>query len=282
MKTNLKIYSIPILMLLFIANVPLESKTRNIMLVFDLKEYKNEIKDTIDYFFEEELTPNDQVIIITPSKKLFSFSKETLKSSKEQIAQQINAALRKHTSVGASDYQTIYRQMEDTVNLIENDQNMGYSSRLNSYLIDYAANRQQLYNIRMINESMLLELSDIFKNSRGNPDNQIFLFVEKVLRPIPSKETMEILRTNREISFRAVEVFLEDKYKTKIDLEKISKEFKNAGIKLNLIYINPKVQKHPKFQIVENSGDLYDAISKIVEETEGRKITTALPRAIFE
>lgn len=33
---------------------------------------------------------------------------------------------------------------------------------------------------------------------------------------------------------------------------------------------------------VENSGDLYDAMSKLVEKTGGAKITTSHPKAIFE
>jgi hypothetical protein len=252
------------------------------MLVFDLKDYKAEIKTAVEYFFNNELTPDDQVIVITPSRKLYSFSKETLRSSKEQIMIKIVDALRKHTSVSGADYRTICDQMENTVKLIEDDQNEGYSSRIYSYFADYESNKKQLYNIRMINESMLLQLSEIYKKAKNNSDNQIYLFFEKELRPIPSKETMEILRANPDISFKAVEVFLEEKYKMKIDLDKVLKEFKKANVKFNFIYINPKVQRHYKFQIVENSGDLYDSMSKLVEKTGGVKITTAQPKAIFE
>jgi len=263
-------------------NGKLISKARNIMLVFDLKDYKVEIQRAVEYFFNNELTPDDQVIVITPARKLYSFSKNTLQSSKEQIKIQINDALRKHTMVNASDYRTIYNQMEDIVKLIEDDQNIGYSASINSYLNDYEANRKQLYSIRMVNQSLLLELSEIYKKTKDNSDNQIYFFFEKVLRPIPSKETMEILRANYDISFKAVEVFLEEKFKMKIELDKVLKEFKKANIKFNLIYINPKVHKHYKFQRVENSGDLYDSMSKLVEETGGVKITTSQPKVIFE
>jgi hypothetical protein len=270
------------MLLLFIMNGNLLSKARNIMLVFDLKDYKVEIKRAVEYFFNDELTPDDQVIVITPARKLYSFSKNTLQKSKEQIIIQINNALRKQTMVNASDYRTIYNQMEEIVKLIEDDQSSGYSSSLISYLNDYEANRKQLYRIRMIDQSLLLELSDIYKKTKDKSDNQIYLFFEKVLRPIPSKETMEILRANREISFKAVEVFLEEKSRMNMELDKVLKEFKKANIKFNLIYINPKVHRHYKFQRVANSDDLYDAMSKLVEETGGMIITTSQPKAIFE
>ena len=282
MKKNLKFLLISIILLLFVINGNLISKARNIMLVFDLKDYKIEIKRTIEYFFNNELTPDDQVIVITPAGKLYSFSKETLRSSKEQIIININDALRKHTLVNGSDYRAIYTQMEQSLELIADDQNVGSSSRVSGYLVDYEANRKQLYNIRIVNQSMLLELAEIYKKTKDKPDNQIYLFFEKVLRSIPSKETMEILRANRSIAFREVEVFLEEKIKMKMDLDKVLKEFKKANIKLNLIYINPKVHKHYKFQRVENSGDLYDAISELVKKTGGVKITTSQPKAIFE
>jgi len=252
------------------------------MLVFDLKDYKIEIERTVEYFFNNELTPDDQVIVITPARKLYSFSKETLRSSKEQIIMKINDALKKHTSVTGSDYRAIYNQMEQSLKLIEDDQGAGYSSRISSYLVDYENDRKQLYNIRMVNQSMLLELAEIYKKTKDKPDNQIYLFFEKVLRPIPSKETMETLRANRSIAFRAVEIFLEEKIKMKIELDKVLKEFKKANIKLNLIYINPKVHKHYKFQKVENSGDFYDAMSELVKKTGGVKMTTSQPKAIFE
>ncbi|NIM91434.1 MAG: hypothetical protein GTO17_10860 [Candidatus Aminicenantes bacterium] len=282
MKKNLKFCLISIILLFFVMNGKLVCKARNIMLVFDLKDYKVEIKRAVEYFFNHELTPDDQVIVITPARKLYSFSKNTLQRSKKQIISQINDALRKHAMINASDYRTIYDQMKDIVRLIEDDQNLGYSTRINSYLKDYEANRKQLYSIRMVSQSMLLELSEIYKKTDENSDNQIYIFFEKVLRPIPSKDTMEKLRANYDVSFKAVEVFLEEKFKMKMELDKVLKEFKKANIKFNLIYINPKVHKHYKFQRVENSGDFYDAMSELVEETGGVKITTSQPKAIFE
>ena len=281
-KKNLKFILISFMLLLFFMRGNLISKTRNILLIFDLKDYKVEIERAVECFFNNELTSDDQLIVITPARKLYSFSKNTLQGSKEQIITKIKDALKKHTVVYASEYRAIYDQLEDIVRLIEDDQSNGYSSSITSYLNDYEANRMQLYRIRMITQSMLLQLSEIYKKTKETSDNQIYLFFEKEMRPIPSKETLEILRANRDISFRAVEVFLEEKPEMNIELDKVLDEFKQANIKFNLIYINPNVRSHYKFQWRENSDDLYEAMSKLVRETGGITITTSQPKAVFE
>lgn len=278
--------SIFMFFLIFIFLIPVVSyagnkKPRNIMLVFDIKDYNNEIKKTINFFFNKTLRQNDQLIIMTPANKLYSFSRKTLSSSRDKISKKIKNLLKKDTSVSLSDYRTIFLQMIDTVKEIGS----GEPRNVKNLLVSYENNRKELVMLRKINEGLLLKFADIFKRSKkitGDTKNYIFLFFQKELRPIPDRNTMNKLRDNMDVAFKAAEIFLNDNSLLKMDIKKIISEFNKGGVNFNFIYINPKIHKSREYQLVENSGDIYDAMSRIAKGTHGITETTSTPQILFK
>ena len=67
-----------------------------------------------------------------------------------------------------------------------------------------------------------------------------------------------------------------------MDTKKIISEFNKAGVNFNFIYINPKIHKSHEYQLVENSGDIYDAMSRIAKDTHGISETTSTPHILFK
>lgn len=255
---------------------------KNIMLLFDIKNYNKEIDNAIDSFFKKGLGSNDQLIIMTPANKLLSYSNKILSESRKKITEKVKDTIKKHTSISGVDYRNIYTQMLSMVDEIRGDSG---SQDVKNLIAAYENTREELRITRRINEKLLLEFSDVFKRSQdltGNTENHIYLFFQKEYRPIPDKDTMNRLRENQQIAFKAMEVFLEERSKTDFDSEKIGKEFKKAKVIFNFIYINPKKLSTKRYQLIDNSGDFYNAMTKIVEKTGGKKITTTKPEIIFE
>lgn len=255
---------------------------KNIMLLFDIKNYNKEIDNTIDFFFKKYLGTNDQLIIMTPANKLYSYSNKILSESRKKINKEIKDAIKKHTSISGADYRNIYTQMLSMVDEIRGDSG---SQDVKNLIAAYENTREELRITRRINEKILLEFSDVFKRSQeitGNTENYIYLFFQKEYRPIPDRVTMNRLRENQQIAFKAMEVFLEERSKTDFDSEKIGEEFKKAKVIFNFIYINPKKLSTKRYQLIDNSGDFYSAMTKIVEKTGGKKTTTTTPKIIFE
>jgi len=116
----------------------------------------------------------------------------------------------------------------------------------------------------------------------GDTENYIYLFFQKEQRPIPNKDIMNRLRENQQIAFKVMEVFLEERSRTDFASEEIGEEFKEADVIFNFIYISPKEISTRRYQLVDNSGDFYSAMTKIVDITGGEKITTTQPKVIFE
>jgi hypothetical protein len=282
MKKTIYVFGIFLIFVLMNSAVIASNKPKNIMLLFDLKDYSKEIDYTIDTLFKKDLGPKDQLIIMTPTNKLYSYSSKVISQSRKKINEEIKDTLRKHTSISGADYRNIYTQMLSLVNEISGD--VG-AQDVKNIIAAYENNRRELRMTRRINQKMLLEFSDIFKRSKkvtGDTENYIYLFFQKEQRPIPNKNIMNRLRDNQQIAFKVIEVFLEERSRTDFASEEIGEEFKEAGVIFNFIYINPKEISTKRYQLVDNSGDFYSAMTKIVDITGGEKITTTQPKVIFE
>ena len=282
MRKKIYFFSIFLVLILLSLTVSGGEKAKNIMLLFDIKDYNKEIDYTIDLFFKKGLGSKDQLIIMTPSNKLYSYSSKVLSESKKAIIEEVKDALKKHTSISGVDYRNIYTQM---LSLVDEIRENPTSQDVKSIIAAYEYNREELRLTRRINEKLLFEFSDVFKRSKkvtGDTENHVYLFFQKENRPIPDKDTMNALREDRQLAFKVMEVFLEERSKTDFASEEIGKEFNEAAVKFNFIYISPKKVTSRRYQLIDNSGDFYSAMSKIVDMTGGKKITTAQPKVIFE
>jgi len=65
-------------------------------------------------------------------------------------------------------------------------------------------------------------------------------------------------------------------------VDKIAEEFKSAGVTFNFVYIIPKDLPTQRYQLVDNSGDFYSAMSIIAGKTGGKVVTTTQPQEIFK
>ena len=282
MEKKIHVLSVFLVLILLILAVSGGEKPKNIMLLFDIKDYNKEIDYTIDLFFQKSLSSKDQLIIMTPANKLYSYSSRVLSESKNKINEEVKDTIKKHTSISGADYRNIYTQMLSLVDEIRQDTT---SQDIKNLIAAYEYSREELRLTRRINEKLLLEFSDVFIRSKkvtGDTENHVYLFFQKENRPIPDKDTMNTLRENRDIAFKVMEVFLEERSKTDFATEEIGKKFKEAEVKFNFIYISPKKISEKRYQFIDNSGDFYSAMSKIVEITGGKKITTTQPKAVFE
>ena len=282
MKKLIQPVLIAFLLCLLILPVVSKDKPKNIMLLFDLKDYNKEIDNTVDHFLNKVISADDQLIVMTPAGKMFSYSSKTISASLQKVSSEIKDALKKHTSVTSSDYQNIYNQMMSIVNDIRDGSGLEDTKNL---IAAYENNRKELKMTRRINEAMLLQFSEVFKRSRqvtGDTDNQIYLFFQKEVRPIPDKNTMNNIRENPQLSFDAARVFFEEKTEEDFNVDKIAEEFKSAGVTFNFVYIIPKDLPTQRYQLVDNSGDFYSAMSIIADKTGGKVVTTTQPQEIFK
>lgn len=259
-----------------------DDKPKNIMLLFDLNDHNKEIESTIDLFFKKVLNSRDQIMVMTPANKIYSYSSTALRQSRNKINREVREAVRKHTSVSGSDYKNIYSQM---LRIVEEIREQTGSQDVKNLIAAYENHRDEMKRTRSISEDLLLKLSDVFQRSQeitGDTENLVYLFLQKELRPIPDKNSMDRIRDNPQLAFKAAEVFLGERSRTDFNAQQIGEAFKKAGVTFHFIYISPKEISTQRYQLIDNSGDFYSAMSVIADMTGGNKITTSQPKTIFE
>ena len=74
--------------------------SRHFLFSFEVTDYLPKIKDTVDYFFQNVITPKDSLVIVSPVKS-YRFKKESLAAvPREVIAKKLNEKLRKDITMG--------------------------------------------------------------------------------------------------------------------------------------------------------------------------------------
>lgn len=262
---------------------------RNFILIFQVTEYNAKIADGVDYFFNKILKPADMLSIFSPTKP-YSFPPKTRQAHPvNKLIQRTKDVLKRDITVGTSNYQQTLQNMTQMVLDISNSWGpsggggLGGSaniSDLKRQLILYRQMLADLRNMRKLNENLFLKLAAMFKKLKG--ENSLNIFYQKELRITPDRDTMEALRGMRDIRFDAIEAFDEDSSEEFMDVEKVSRVLKDAGVTLNFFYIQKQSIRRTGMQSKEFSGDVYSVFSKIAEATGGVVIATSKPSAALK
>lgn len=245
---------------------------RNYMLVFDVKEYSAQMKDALTSFFKEVLQPGDQLIVVTPSR-FIGFTAQKLMTMKTQLIPTILDQLKGDVSMASVKYRTTMEEMQRIVQALSG---VGTSTGLSAKeaLITYGQNRRSLQELRQGLEAKLLSYIDVFRRVQG--ENHLLMFFEQEFRPVPDDKTMGNLRASASIAFDAAEVFMEEQYKSGLDLQKLIAGFKYAKVRFHFLYLQGKSAKTRRgVDYIENSGDVYEIFTKLAQATGGIKTTSA-------
>jgi hypothetical protein len=250
--------------------LPAPKTQRNYMLVFELTDYSNQLKESVSYFFDKVFQKGDMLIIATPTR-LIGFSPKKLAVPKNKLVTSILKTLKEDIAMGSSRQRTILQEMQNIV--LDTD---------NSNIERYKQLRKDLAMMRDTYEPKLMKYAQIFRKARGN--NNLLMFLQQEFRPIPDKETMNRLRSDpRGTGFKAAEAYVQESYKTKFDPHKIKVVFNQARVRFHFLYLKSKrIRSRRGVDYVDNMGDLYSDFSKLAKITDGIKMTSAKPASFVK
>ena len=182
--------------------------------------------------------------------------------------------------MGSVNYRTTTHEM---LSLVQGLSGTTSSSGLSTkeVLINYIQHRESLSALRQNIGNKLLGYIDIFRRVKG--ENHLLMFFEKEFRPIPAQKTMGRLQESPSISFNAADAFIEEHYKTGIDLQKVTAGFKSVGVRFHFLYLQGKGAKTRRgVDYLENSGEIYDIFTKLANATGGINVTSSKTSAFVK
>jgi len=240
-----------------------ETGIKNYVLMFQNLQYDTRLGDAAEYFLKEVIKPEDSLILLTPQKP-YTFSQKTRQTTPlEKLLRITKDVLKRDISMAASTYKDIIQQMEVVVRTFTDPD----TAQPKNLLTQYRQLKENLFNIRKLNEKLFMDLAAMFKQAKGK--NLIIIFYEKRMRVIPNRQTMERLRANPEVRFEINEVLESESAKEIMNAETVIQALKDAAVTLHFVYLNTKVRQSRDMEAKEFSGDIYNVFSKIAKETGG-------------
>jgi VWFA-related protein len=233
--------------------------SRSFVLMFEMMDYFPEIRELLDYFFENVLSSGDTLFVISPLKT-YTYEKEFLdETPREEIVKQINKKLRKDIISASLEYKSMIRDLE-------------WLSNISNPLRAEAADRiyEQLRDYRHFDDKKLMKFKDQLKEIEGQ--KYVFFVYQKQLIPIPAEFAG---RQEKEIFFNA---------------KKIKQSYSDSSININFIFLTKTRQSglsitgtSSSTMVMDDlSAKMYGAFREVAEATGGISDSSANIASSFQ
>ena len=257
---------------------------RNLIVFFEFLDNANGVENAVEYIFNKMLGPSDQLIIQSPAR-VYGFSPKTLSRPKAELIAMMQEKLRGDISRSGQNYKQVISDMETAIRNLEgfvmpsgvdsSGINQPPETRnLSELFAFYRQGLDNLKQLRMVKDTPLRQLTAAFRGQKG--ENHVIVLFEREFRPIPRREALNALGEMPKFAFLANELFLTGNTKEPFDVAALADYFKQVPLTQHFIYVTSK-NTSVSGNVLENSGDIYSAFSKIAEATGGVSKTIAEP-----
>jgi hypothetical protein len=261
--------------------LPAADSPRNLVVFFDLHESTDGLEDAVAFIFNKMVGSNDQLIIRSPSG-LYGFSRAKLAQPKAELIALMRDKLRSDITKAAQSYKQVISELELALRNLEGfvlptdvpSDGSPETRDMGELFNFYRQGLANLNQLRKVNDASLRQLADAFRNQQG--ENHIVVLFEREYRPIPRREALNILADMPKFAFLSNEIFLTGNVNEPFDAGALAEYFKQMSLTQHFVYVTAK-KTSATGNLLENSGDIYSAFSKIAKETGGSWLATSEP-----
>lgn len=220
---------------------------RNFVLVFEITDYFPRTKEAVAYFFENVITPQDTLTVVTPVKT-YRFNNKALRDiPKKKISSLLNETLRTDITTGCMEYHSMLREYK---NLLDSPFSAQETQRLLIQKI------REFREMRNLNESRIQAFADHLKHMGGQ--KFVFLFYQRELFPFPELpfEYLENLELMSELMTLVPQ-----------NIDKIKQRFSDSSITINFFYITQPQREIADEYYAMHQGTSWEDISSGIFST---------------
>jgi len=275
--------------------------SRQFYLWFQMSEYMPQIREAIEYFFNNVIFPGDKLVVIT-SLKAYDLNDQALENiSKAEIADKLNNLIRKDTTSGNLEYRASLRDLQEIVTVIEakaeeedgtsfvEDSISPDASVFNIGSIEevvqmYSTILDKLEKLRFIDQQKLLGFAQYLKNREGQ--KHIFLFYQRELLPQIDPNILNNFlsqeQSNPSLQLTLASLLTTNNRDISIDVEKVKQGFADSSLSIHFLYLKKMTEHYRGIQMQEKSEDIYGAFSEMAKATGGITESSANPAWAFQ
>ena len=261
---------------------------RNFYLFFEISEYTAKLGESLDYFVQNVIMPGDSLTVVSPMKTYKLKPRAFEARSRQEIAGQIKGLLRRDSTIGSAEYNSIIADLEDLSRAIIaamaqqfNAQNyvvldditvMKYKDlSVDDLLTRYTVTLARLENLRQMDETKLLDFSRTLKNDQGQ--KYVYLFYEREFIPRINAKTlslfMDSFQERPDIQQKFNDVFGFYNRESPYNIARLKESYADASIAIHFLFIARSPKNSEGIQFMEQSDDVYSAFREMSRATGG-------------
>jgi VWFA-related protein len=191
--------------------------SRNFVLLFEVTDYMPKMKEAIAFFFENVITLQDNLTVVTPMKT-YRFNKKALADiPREKISALLIEKLKKDITIGCREYHSLLRDYKSLMS-----SNFPLDQKL--YLLRQKI--REFRQLRNLDEKKIYGFAEYLKNVSGQ--KHVFLFYQRELFPYPEipSESYEYLELMSELATLIPQ-----------NIDRINQIFSDSSIAIHFLYI---------------------------------------------
>lgn len=256
--------------------------SRTFVLLFQMTDYLPEVEDAMDYFFDEVMTPQDNLIVVTSMRTYNLRGSAWEFKTRQEVSEQLKGIVRRDAEIGGSQYRNLIRELEE---------NMLGDLELDQKLFLYSQTLKSLENLRYVDEKKLLEFSDFLKAKEGQ--KYVFLFYQKELLPQIDTSTlnqlMSLSQDRQDTLQQLSDLFSLYSRDIPFKVDMVKKVYADSSISIHFLFLT-KTQttlsvtsmRRSFMQMRERSEDIYSAFKEMARATGGLTESSADAASSFQ
>jgi len=270
--------------------------SRNFFLFFEMAEYLPRVGAAIEYFMNNIISPEDNLIIITPLKT-YKLKKTALEiKPQKEIIDEIKEIIRKDTWQGNSEYrntldditriaQTISALLSEgreNIPAIIEMNDMDPDIQLDQNLVFYTGLLSRLETLRKVDQMKLLDFAEYLKFKDGQ--NFVFIFYQREFIPQIDQRILSQLFSSRQDRPDWVMNHLNEfnRRDLSIDIKRVKQAYADASTSIHFLFISKPAAHIPGVTMEEHSEDIFSAFQEMAEATGGFISSSYNPVSAFK
>lgn len=275
------------------------STDRTFFLVFEISEYKSEIGDAIDYFYENVLAPGDNLIIVTPMNTYKLRNRVLEFQSKKDLARQLKELLRQEALMGNAEYRGAVRDLIGLAKMLTASSPEGpgnEAARLDEYtmsgygrmpleklLMKYLNTLERIRKLRRVDQKKLLDFARVLKNGAGQ--KYVFLIYQREyipqLDPSILNQHLTEFQDKPHVLQGLYSMSQTSRRDISFDVDLVKRAFADSSISIHFLFLTPAIEHVQGVYFQERSEDIFGAFREMANATGGFVDTSANPTSSF-
>ena len=279
---------------------------RNFFLFFEIANITGQLVDAVNYFVRTVLIPGDVLTVVTPLKTYRMKTEAFEVVSKDRVAGQLMAILRRDVLIGYSEYRdavedlaglaksmaaSITQNLTGTIATVQGIDTFsgGAMSRheglsLDEQLTRYGDLLEKLQTLRRLDQGKFLEFARALKDRNGQ--KYVFLLYEREYIPkIDPKilyQYIDLYQDRPDIHQTVSGLFELYKRETTLNTEEIKLAYADASTSIHFLFITQPREDIPGVRMEEHSEDIFGPFREMARATGGVALSGASPAGLMK